>query len=336
MSAAKTTKQSDHGIYAETVSDTDLQLSKISLTKTKDPKRLNVEYTHKNGKKGPLLRDTLPNTFSYGPRVQLNYTEKMSGMKDEDCKKEGFNLPFPLQISKEEVKMSPEQEKWYKVHMKIIERVKALMDETPSMWSEDESAKVSILDLNSCMSFKKKDGKKDRTAPPTCNPKLRVIKKGISNEYGMQITTKFYDENLEPVDPLTLVGRCGHIDAILHYDSVYLSPKPSLQVKVWETIFKPIAGGDNPSVLLKRDRPKTLAPPTADDDAKEDLDKDDDEPKEESEKPDEDAGSVKADEDDDEPTPPPKPKPVATVKKAPAPRNIVSSVKAPPKPVKKA
>jgi hypothetical protein len=150
----------------------------------------------------------------------------------------------------------------------------------------------------------------------------------------MEITTKFYDENLEPIDPLTIVGRCGNIDGILHYDSVYLIPKVSLQLKVWETIFRPIAGGDNPSVLLKREKPKPLARPqqSVDDDTKVESS-----PEEENEERNEDAGSVKAEEDDEEesaPTPPPKPAVKPVVKAAP-PRTIVAS-KTAPKVVKKA
>lgn len=315
-------------------------------------------------------------TFGYKTNYNFDQKFKKK-WSDEKCDMDGFTISWPAWSDRDGESETEAQRKYQEIHKEIVDWLADWLIEHGKEVGLHKSAtkEMLLITLDGVLRYQKdKETKEeDHSKPPIFNSKVPSKEVGKTDKRAPKADEVPEEEEEEPeeedskkkprkrkeryipsgfikdkngdtiADPMEFLGRAAKGQLLNQYSSIYInsSKQPYLQVKLYEAVLDFFSGGDKPSLIgnLKRAAPKPLLPPKESVSNKEE---DDDEPAEEKKSPakeDSESGSI-AGSDVDEDAPPKKsllPKPVAPVKKAPAPRNIVSSVKAPPKPmVKKA
>lgn len=96
--------------------------------------------------------------------------------------------------------------------------------------------------------YKKEKGKVVEGSTPTLYAKLILSKKQN------KIITQFYNENDEPLDPLSLMGKYCYVKAAVKFESIFVGAKLAVQVKLYEAEVKLLETGMK---RLLPSRPKT-------------------------------------------------------------------------------
>jgi len=151
--------------------------------------------------------------------------------------------------------------------------------------------------------WKREKGKIDESKGPTLYPKVIVSKKN-----GIKIQTFFTDADTgEEINPLDILKKYMYAVCALKIESIFIGNKISLQVKVYECMYRMIDTG------MKRllQRPKVTTETTVQENTAEtsyDGEEDDDFTRDTDEEGD-DAGSLNGEEEEEEEEPQPEPEP---------------------------
>jgi hypothetical protein len=166
--------------------------------------------------------------------------------------------------------------------------------------------------------WKREKGKIVEGTGPTLYAKL------IESKKNNKIMTMFFDEEGNPIEPLSLMGKYCYTTGAVKIESIFLGSKISLQVKLYEATVSIVDNGIKP--LLPKVRSKTAGSLLRNGTAPA-LDDEDEAPKPASKKSAEPAGSVPNSDDEQEPEEKKKPEPKKTVPSAkPVVRKVVKKV----------
>lgn len=186
--------------------------------------RIPIKYMV-NGKKDELVVET-PVLFTYG--VQENRQRDDKAVSQADKPVESYSLS--LVMADEPTTCLFEQ---------ILERCKEHLRQKST---QKALSKFNLpVDVMNIFYRKREDGEVVEGVPPTMYPKLYTeFCKHKSSGIPPKITTKFYDLNDEPIDPLTLVGKRADVQAAVVVRDIYVGTSPIIQLKVNDVIVHDI------------------------------------------------------------------------------------------------
>jgi hypothetical protein len=101
--------------------------------------------------------------------------------------------------------------------------------------------------------WKRDKGKIVEGSGPTLYAKLIVSKKE-----GIKITSIFYDEQGNTLDPVSLIGKYAHVKAAIKIESIFVGKDVSLQVKLYEAEVRLIQTGMQSLMRTNRPTPQKL------------------------------------------------------------------------------
>ena len=256
--------------------------------------RVMISTKYDDGTEGELILETEKNLFSFGVSENTN---------QDTGKVNGYSFPISL-YSK--TGSTENEKKFVETLDKIVERCKDYLVENREEIGKYDLERAMLKPM-SAYYIKKDKGKIAEGATPTLYPKLIVSKKQD------KIVTMFYDDDENPVDPMTLLGKYCTVHGAIKIESIFIGGgnKISLQIKLYEAKVKPIKQG-MPRLLAKSAAPRVLvqkatpvvksgSPAVSDDSVSDAVDTAD-------------AGSLEASDDDDETPEPPKEEPKVTKK----------------------
>ena len=203
-------------------------------------KRINFNYRYPNGEVGPLLIPTASTVFSFGLSENVSQeTGKVSGHV------------FPLALYNKD-SPTEDEKNWVTVYNSIVEHAKehlVSVRQTLGRTYKD----IEIRDLKKLNNlYWKLDKETDEIVPGT-GPTLYT--KVLSSKKQDKIISLFYMKAPEPeneddereederVDPLSLLGKFCHAEAVIKFDSIFIGGKISLQVKLYEATVKLVQSG---------------------------------------------------------------------------------------------
>jgi len=168
--------------------------------------RIYIKYLHDDGTLGKLSF-RLPELFSWG--VQEN--------KFDNKTVDSYTLPLVMynQLNGP----TEEEEETIAIFEAILDKIKTHLRK--QMVPEVDSMKIFY-------------GKEDRA--PTMYPKLLTeFRKDPSCP--LKISTEFFDEDSEDINPIDLVGkRCNVIGSVI-VDNIYIGKKPSIQLRISDDVL---------------------------------------------------------------------------------------------------
>lgn len=195
--------------------------------------RVDICTKYPDGTVGPLLLPT-ERLFSFGVSENTDPTTK---------KLNGYTLPLCL-WNKTEV---TEPEKVFSDKFsEICDHVKSHLLEIRDEVGKYDLDEAELKKFNP-LYWKRDKGKIIPGIGPTLYPKLIVSKKNGDNK----ILTMFYDQNGSDINPMDLVGKYCHVEAVVKIESIYVGAKCSLQVKLQEAQVELLETGI-PRLLQKR------------------------------------------------------------------------------------
>lgn len=227
-------------------------------------RRISMAYQNDDGTLTDVLLPT-PRLFSYGIGENTDpQTKKVTG----------YSLPLILFSKDGATKEETDFLKGFQAvveaakHHLVKEDVKASLNKD---WDLNDLKKIA-----SCLYYKKEQGKIVEGASPTLYTKListsggkkkgKDTKESKEDEHPkIKILSQFYSEkDNQPIDPMTLTGRYGHVRAVVKIESIYDGSKTTLQVKLYEAVYDPIEStmksllvrNNNPGILLNSKFPK--------------------------------------------------------------------------------
>lgn len=187
-------------------------------------RRINISTKNPDGTYGDLILLT-EELFSFGPSQNKEFgTDKL---------RDGHTLPLCL-WSREGATKS--QLEWIEKFGEIVETCKKyLIDHREELELYDlEMAHLKSLNP---LFYKKEKGKPIEGRGPTLYAKL------IESKKLKKVLSLFYDENGEPIDPLTIIGKYCYATCAIKIESISLGSKISLQVKVYQANIRLAEGG---------------------------------------------------------------------------------------------
>lgn len=246
-------------------------------------KRINIQTRNEDGTIGELILQT-ERLFSFGVGENTN---------PETKKVNGYVMPLVLWNRDNP---SQAEKDWTTTFDNIMECCKDHLINNKEEIDKYDLERADLKKLNP-LYYKKEKGKVVEGSSPTLYAKLIVSKKLD------KIVTMFFNNNGDPIDPMTLLGKHCHVKAAIKIESIFIGSKISMQVKMYECEATLIETGMKR--LLKRPTPQPRMISTSSANPMMDSKNDDDD---EDENNDDDVGIV---DDDDEPTDPdPEPEPV--------------------------
>lgn len=198
--------------------------------------RIKIGVKNPDGTYGDLIFKT-EFLFSFG--VQENKDMKTGEVN-------GYSMPLCMWNKNG---ASEDEKRFTDVHDSIVEHLKK------HLVKNKEDVGLYDLEMSDLKKFnplywKRELGKIVKDKGPTLYAKLIVSKKK-----GNQIMTGFYNaETDEKLNPLDLKGKYCHVEAALKYESIFVGSKPSLQIKMVESLVK----------VLDSSNRRLLSRPTAD------------------------------------------------------------------------
>jgi hypothetical protein len=202
--------------------------------------RVMINTKYDDGTEGDLILETEKNLFSFGVGENTN---------PDTGKVSGYSFPIALHTK---TGATENEKKFVETLDKIVERCKDYLVENREEIGKYELER-SMLKPMSAYYIKKEKGKIAEGATPTLYPKLIVSKKQD------KIVTMFYDDDENPVDPMTLLGKYCTVHGAIKIESIFIGGgnKISLQIKLYEAKVKPIKQG-MPRLLAKSAAPRVL------------------------------------------------------------------------------
>ena len=244
-------------------------------------KRINLSTRNEDGSEGALIIPT-ENLFSFG------LTENLS---QETSKVNGWVMP--LCLWNREGATTKEKE-FTNTHQSIVETAITHLIENRE---ELEMFELRREDLT-----KSKGGldplywKKEKHVNTAGRTVLRRVPgsgptlycKVIHSSKSGKFLTLFFDENDEPLDPMTLMGKFSFVQAAVKYESIFIggNGRISFQIKMYEAVVRPASTGMKRLLGPPKKHSKVLehnassgktGPPLNDDDEKDDDEDEDDE-----------------------------------------------------------
>jgi hypothetical protein len=212
--------------------------------------RIGILTRNPDGTLGELVIPTNSKVFSYG--VGEN-TSPDSG------KVNGWSFPLCFPV---------EDKAWIETFNSIVERcIQHLLDNKDVIDKYD--LERSDLKKFNPLYYKKEqrtvNGKKVMVNMENFGPTLYT--KLIYSKKNEQFITNFFDQDDNPLDPLTLLGKYCHANAAVKIESIFVGNKISLQVKLYEAVITPIQQGmkrliaARPEPSAFGDSPMPMAPP---------------------------------------------------------------------------
>lgn len=211
----------------------------------------------------PASFQRIPMTYKYADgerKISIKIPESLSwGIQENKNKKTDKTESYAFSFVMYDSKVGPTPEETATINMLeeicstvkkhlLTEEVKEAID----VWDKDEDIKrMSIM-------YKKKErGKIVEGLAPTLYPKLLTKYEKVKTGSPPEITTGFYTEDDDTIDPVTLIGvRCKAIGAVI-VDNIYIGGgRFSIQLKLNDVIITKQFRG--PSRLLESIKPSVV------------------------------------------------------------------------------
>lgn len=183
--------------------------------------RIPVKYLTEDGKKIQLNILT-PELTSWGVKENTSSQDKLQDKQTENKPVESYSLPLVMN-----------DEPFMDVLNQILKKTQEhlLKSETIKLLKKGKDSFGPFVNILDIVYRPKEAGELVAGAVPTMYPKL-YDRKSKDRQTAPKITTPFFDTNDEEVDPLDLLEvRFKCMAAITVYD-IYVSQKPSIQLKV--------------------------------------------------------------------------------------------------------
>ena len=192
-------------------------------------KRIPIEVTYSNGKKGPLVVET-PLLFSFG----------VSEKKNQDTNKiVGYSIPVCLWTKGSE----PNNKE--RAFFDAINNVKNLTQEhLENEYGPDLASTLSSLFYYKQEEYIDKKGKKKTRVDPLSSPVLYA--KLIYSEKSKKILSLFKGKGKKDLNPFKYVNQYCNVKMALIIEGIFISKTvTSLQIKVHECYVKPLKPRDS-------------------------------------------------------------------------------------------
>ena len=192
-------------------------------------KRVNIMTKNKDGTLGDLILKT-PKCFSFGVSENTSMETQTPN---------GWSFPICLHTMG-----SPTQEEkeWVETFQNIVEVCKDHVMDNKEEFDQFDLVRAQLGKMASCLYIKKER----YIDPVTKKPKEKVADNAIPTLYAKLIyskknekfVTKFYDNDDNEADPLSLLGKYCYADCAVKIESIFIGRKISLQVKLYEANFE--------------------------------------------------------------------------------------------------
>jgi len=182
-------------------------------------KRLPILYRYPDGSVGDLVIPA--RGFSFGLSLK---TDMQTGKTD------GYTLPICLYNQNDP---SEEEKAWVVSFNKMVEHIKQhLVDNRDDIGKYELEMNDLKNFTSSTLYYKKEKGKIVAGTGPILYPKV------MQNKKSDLITTPFFNEKGEDIDPLTVLAKRCTATAAIKIESVFIGSKVSLQIKLYEAEIK--------------------------------------------------------------------------------------------------
>jgi len=195
--------------------------------------RVNISYKYPDGTMGPLI-------FLTGKLFSFGVSENRSQETNEVT---GWSFPLCL-YSREGA--TEDEKMWVTVFNIAVERcVDHLIDAQADLGKEYTRAELTKAKGGLNPLYWKREKVTDPTSGksimqvvpgsgPTLYPKLIYSKKN------QKFLSRFYDEETDKLceDPRTLIGKYCYATAGVKVESIFVGKTPSLQIKIYESLYK--------------------------------------------------------------------------------------------------
>jgi len=243
MSKTVAKKSSDRVNHLTSISDFDAKnivfSDPVSSVLPDSPivnKRVYISVKNPDGTVGDLILST-ERLFSFGVSENKDMNDK--------TKINGYVLPLCLYNRDGP---SKEEKEWVDIFVKITELCKKhILDSKESL--EKYDLEPSDLKKLNPLYYKKEKGKIVEGTGPVLYAKL------ISSKKDGKIRSMFFNKAGEPTDAMSLLGVYSYVRAAVKIESIFISAKISLQVKLYEAEVEPMGASMKP---LLRPEPKGL------------------------------------------------------------------------------
>lgn len=195
-----------------------------------------IGYLNEDGTTGDLIIQT-PRLWSYGVSV---FNAKKSDDKKEEKKVEAPAYKLSLVLHNRDGP-TEEQEKFVQLINDISDKCINHLIEVRKTFKKPDLEARDLRNFNPIWRSKDNEGVVIPTSTPNLSPKLAVNKKTGN------ILSLFFDDNNEPIDPLTLFKGYGYAECLLRFESIYIGgPHITLQLKVQEVTYSRLQIGFKP------------------------------------------------------------------------------------------
>lgn len=189
------------------------------------------------------LQIPFPKSYSYGIQAESYGAEQQRDARDKQPQKVDPKLisgyTMPLCLWEKNSSPTPEQEFFLELIKKIAEKCKDGVLEKKSKCGKHDLEKSDLKKILNALWFKRDDeGKVMENFPPVLNTKL-IIRKDKATNTISDVLTKFRNGyTSEIVDARTVTGGF-FVQALVCFDSIYVSSKITVQVKCPIATFWP-------------------------------------------------------------------------------------------------
>lgn len=178
-------------------------------------KRIPISTLNEDKSIGDLLLPTAGELFSYGVSENTDPTTKaVNGHTLSLCL---YNRDGPTE----------EQKQWVETFDRIVEHCKEYLVDNADKIEKYDLSMTELKKFNP-LYWKREKGKIVEGTGPTLYAKL------IASKKHNKITSMFFDYNDNPIDPLSLLGKYCHTNAVVKIESIFIGAKITLQVKLYE------------------------------------------------------------------------------------------------------
>jgi hypothetical protein len=261
MSKPKSTKKSAKNLAMQNKQ----RVNQITLAENFDPDRVffdNIDlkeggdmpyysvpigYLNEDGTIGSLIIQT-PRLWSYGVSIPKKKKKNNKGGDDEEEKgDDNKNKSYTLSLSLYDKQGATEEQK------KLVEGIDRFSEkcvehlvEIRKKFKKPKLEARDLSDFNPIWRSKDEDGEVIPDSIPNMSPKLVV------NRKTGKVTSLFFDQYDQPIDPLSLLKVFGHATCLLRFEYIYIGGayiRP--QIKVQEVTYEKLEQGFKPMMARR-------------------------------------------------------------------------------------
>jgi hypothetical protein len=202
-------------------------------------KRINIQTKYEDGTIGDLIIPT-SEVFSFGIGETTDMATKALN---------GYSMSLALWNKNG---ATEEEKEWTDTFNSVVEHAKKYVLDHKDDIEKYDLEPANLKKFNP-LYWKRDKGKIVEGSGPTLYAKLIVSKKE-----GIKITSIFYDEQGNTLDPVSLIGKYAHVKAAIKIESIFVGKDVSLQVKLYEAEVRLIQTGMQSLMRTNRPTPQKL------------------------------------------------------------------------------